>query len=155
MNKPNSENKNTVSSFFEKHKTAIRIAAITVGTIAVGYLGYRYLPKMNSKVLVDSTKNLLDSVDIPEEPEELFKGVPLSKLDELAKQMYHGIGCKIDQWGFLVFIHRSNRGHQIFRPQMCVENGKLINLGGHYPNQWRSTADVFAEKANELFEFTE
>lgn len=88
------------------------------------------------------------------EPEKVFSGIPLSKLTELAKQIYHGLYCSIDQWGFLVFHHKSNRGHQTFHTQMTLdETGKLINLGGHYPGQLWSSADEFAKKANELFEF--
>jgi hypothetical protein len=31
------------------------------------------------------------------------------------------------------------------------ELGKLVNLGGHYPGQWWSSADEFAKKVNEAF----
>ena len=34
--------------------------------------------------------------DVILEPEKHFKGVPLSKLTELAKQIYHGLYCTID-----------------------------------------------------------
>jgi hypothetical protein len=88
------------------------------------------------------------------EPEKTFEGIPLSKLTELAKEMYHGLSCTIDKWGFLVFHHKSNRGRQTFHPQMTLDDvGKLINLGGHYPGQLSSTADEFAKRANEMFEF--
>ena len=72
----------------------------------------------------------------------------------MAKQIYHGLYCTIDQWGFLVFHYKSNRGHQTFHAQMTLDDaGKLVNLGGHYPGQWWSGADEFAKKANELFQF--
>ena len=88
------------------------------------------------------------------EPEKVFAGIPLSKLSDLAKQCYHGISCTIDQWGFLVFNHKSNRGHKTLHAQMMIdEAGKLINLGGHYPGQWWSSADAFAELANKTLEF--
>ncbi|WP_238918597.1 hypothetical protein [Clostridium sp. YIM B02555] len=88
------------------------------------------------------------------EPEEVFGGIPLSKLNELAKEVYHGLSCTIDQYGYLIFHSKSNRGHQTFHTQMTLDKaGKLINLGGHYPGQWWSTADKFAKKANELFTF--
>ncbi len=78
----------------------------------------------------------------------------MSKLNELAKQVYHGMSCTIDQWGFLIFHSKSNRGHQLFHTQMTLdEAGKLINLGGHYLGQWWSSADEFAKRANELFIF--
>ena len=88
------------------------------------------------------------------EPKELFAGVPLSKLNELAKEVYHGIKCTVDQWGFLVFHCKSKRGHQTFHTQMSLNHdGKLISLGGHYPGEWWSSADEFAKRANELFTF--
>lgn len=92
--------------------------------------------------------------DAMPEPEQYYKGVPLSKLNELAKQIYHGLYCTIDQWGFLVFHHKSNRGHETLHPQMTIDKtGKLINLGGHYIGQWWSVADEFAKRANEMFIF--
>ncbi|MBP0965415.1 MAG: hypothetical protein IJZ47_12980 [Oscillospiraceae bacterium] len=101
-----------------------------------------------------SSKTVKAVPKVAPEPEKYFKGVPLSKLTELAKQIYHGIYCSIDEWGFLIFHHKSNRGHQTFHTQMALdEAGKLINLGGHYPGQSWSGADEFAKKANEVFKF--
>lgn len=151
----NIEKRKSIKSFVEKHKTGLCVAGGSIGTAVLGYLGYRYIPNFKAKHIAEPAKKMVESVDVLKESEEMFKGVSLSKLDELAKEMYHGIGCAIDQWGFLVFKYKSNRGHQTFCPQMCVENGKLINLGGHFPNQWWSTADEFAKRANELFDFTE
>ena len=117
---------------------------------------------MRAHVLLQSFLSAYAELHIPikvlqeaiPEPEQYYKGVPLSKLDELAKQIYHGLHCTIDQWGFLVFHYKSNRGHTILHPQMTLdEAGKLINLGGHYPGQWWSGADEFAKKANEIFTF--
>lgn len=85
--------------------------------------------------------------------EPTFGGVPLAKLSELARQCYHGLGCSIDEWGFLLFHYKSNRGHQRYQVQMMINDaGKLVNLGGHYPGQRRSTADVFADMVNTTFE---
>lgn len=101
-----------------------------------------------------SSKTTNAATKVIAEPEKCFSGVPLSKLNELAKQIYHGLYCSTDQWGFLVFHHKSNRGHQTFHTQMTLDEvGKLINLGGHYPNQWWSGADEFAKRANEMFNF--
>lgn len=101
-----------------------------------------------------SSKQAATVQQIIPEPEKCFSGVPLSKLTELAKQIYHGLYCTIDQCGFLVFHYKSNRGHQTFHTQMILDDaGKLVNLGGHYPGQWWSGADEFAKKANELFQF--
>ena len=52
-----------------------------------------------------SSKTVKAVPKVASEPEKYFKGVPLSKLTELAKQIYHGIYCSIDEWGFLIFHH--------------------------------------------------
>lgn len=86
--------------------------------------------------------------------EELFAGVPLSELNDLAKQIYHGIDCSVDKWGFLIFNYKSNRGNITNHVQMGLnEAGKLISHGCHYPGQIWSSADEFAKRANELFKF--
>ena len=124
-------------------KNVIATVAGLIGTATAIYL----LKSNSTKITNISPKS-------PVEPEKLFAGIPLSKLSELAKQIYHGLYCTIDQWGFLVFHSKSNRGHQTFHTQMTLDDaGKLINLGGHYPGQWWSSADEFAKKANEIFEF--
>lgn len=88
------------------------------------------------------------------EAEEAFAGVPLSKLSNLAKEVYHGLKCSIDQCGFLVFHYKSKRGHQIFHTQMSLDEvGKLISHGGHYPGELWSSADEFVKRANEKFTF--
>lgn len=102
----------------------------------------------------DSSNTAKIVQEVMAQPETCFNGVPLSKLTELAKQIYHGLYCTINQRGFLVFHYKSNRGHQTFHTQMALdETGKLINLGGHYPGQWWSGADEFAKRANEMFKF--
>ena len=109
---------------------------------------------ISSVVLKKKSEGVMPISDDIIHQEELFGGVPLSKLDELAKEVFHGINCTIDKWGFLVFKHRSKRGHQINYTQMKLdETGKLINLGVHYPGELWSLADEFAKKANERFEF--
>lgn len=114
------------------------------GTILTGVL----LKKSVSPRTVKVTQEVIS------DPEELFNCVPLSKLTELAKQIYHELYCTIDKYGFLIFHHKSNRGHQTFHVQMALdEAGKLKNLGGHYPGQWWSGADEFAKRANEIFKF--
>lgn len=114
------------------------------GTILTGVL----IRKRSSSRTINVAQKVVPT------PEKCFNGVPLSKLIELAKQIYHGLYCSIDQWGFLVFHYKSNRGHQTFHTQMTLdETGKLINLGGHYPGQLRSGADEFAKRANEMFKF--
>jgi len=124
-------------------KVVLTVAGIG-GTILTGVL----LKKSVSPSTVKVAREVIP------EPEELFNGVPLSKLTELAKQIYHGLYCTIDKYGFLVFHHKSNRGHQTFHTQMVLDEvGKLKNLGGHYPGQWWSGADEFVKRANEIFKF--
>lgn len=125
-----------------------KIVGKVVGAIitVTGIIGGSVLIKKNSKASKTVIKNATNTV---KEAEPCFGGVPLSKFNEIAKGCYRGISCTIDKWGFLVFNHRSNRGHQIQHAQMMIDDaGKLVNLGGHYPGQWKSTADVFAETAN-------
>lgn len=123
----------------------IIISVVGIGSAIAGTL----LLKNNSKTV---SKVVKTATDVVKEPEQTFGGVPLSQLTELAKQCYHGISCTIDQWGFLIFHYKSNRGHQTFHTQMTIdEAGKLINLGGYYPGQWKSTADTFAEMVNNTF----
>ena len=86
--------------------------------------------------------------------EETFGGVPLSEFNKIAKQCFHGIRCSIDQEGFLIFHSSSNSGKTKFHTQLVIDElGKLVNLGGHYPGQWWSSADEFAKKVNETFKF--
>ena len=86
--------------------------------------------------------------------EETFGGVPLSELNKIAKQCFHGIRCTVDQEGFLIFHSSSNSGKTKFHTQLVIDElGKLVNLGGHYPGQWWSSADEFAKKVNETFKF--
>jgi len=100
----------------------------------------------------DATINIAKAVETSVR-EPLFGGVPISKFSDLAKKCYHGLGCSIDQWGFLIFHYKSNRGHERYKVQMEInEMGKLVSLGGHYPGQRKSTADVFAEMVNETLE---
>lgn len=115
-------------------------AAGTIATLAYAVSHKNSMPKVVASAVT--------------EPEETFGGITLSELNDLAKNIYHGLRCTLDQWGFLVFHSKSNRGHQTFHTQMTLDDaGKLINLGGHYPGQWWSSADEFAKKANELFKF--
>lgn len=123
----------------------IVIPAIGIGTVVTNVL----LLKGNLKTASNVSSVATEAI---KETEETFGGVPLSKFTELAKQCYHGIKCTIDQWGFLVFHSTSNSGRTKFHTQMTIDGaGKLVNLGGHYPGQWWSSADEFTKKANELF----
>lgn len=127
----------------------MNIKKIVIPVVGVGALLTGILLKKN---LVSDVTNVVS--EALTEPEKAFGGIPLSRFNELAKEVYHGLSCTIDQCGFLVFHSKSNRGHQMFHIQMTLdEAGKLINLGGHYHGQLWSSADEFAKKANELFTF--
>lgn len=52
----------------------------------------------------------------------------------------------------MIFHSSSNSGKTKFHTQLVIDElGKLVNLGGHYPGQWWSSADEFAKKVNEAF----
>lgn len=126
----------------------LKKAALVITSISGIILTEVLMKKGNSSNRVKVVQRVMP------EPEICFKGVPLSKLSELAQQIHHGLYCSIDQYGFLIFHHKSNRGHQILHAQMTLDDtGKLINLEGHYPGQWLSAADKFANRANEKFRF--
>ena len=104
----------------------------------------------SKKKIIDATVKV--TKDAVKEPEVTFDGIPLSKLNELAKQCYHGIKCTVDKDGFLVFHSFSRSGKTKFHTQMMLdEAGKLENLGGHYPGQWKSAADEFVKLFNKTF----
>lgn len=127
----------------------MNIKKFVIPAVGIGALLTGILSKRNS---ISDMTNVAPKVIT--EPEKAFAGVPLSELNELAKQIYHGLSCTIDQRGFLVFHSISNRGHETFHTQIKLDpTGKLLNLGGHYPGQWWSSADEFAKKANELYTF--
>lgn len=91
---------------------------------------------------------------ITPETEEMFNGVPLSQLNKLPKEVYHGIRCSVDKSGFLWFHFKSKRGHQTLHTQMYIdEAGKLAGWVHHFPGEIRSSADDFIQKANEVFKF--
>ena len=135
-----------------KPKNILLTATSIGGAILTGIIFKKVLPSNTTKIVQNATQDVAQNVI--QKPETYFKGVPLSKLSELAKQIYHGINCSIDKFGFLVFSYKSNRGNQTFNVQMKLDDaGKLINLGGHYPGQIWSSADELAKRANEIFKF--
>lgn len=104
--------------------------------------------------LKDKTVKNKAIIDTVEEIKETFGGVPMEKLNELAKTVYHGVKVVIDEYGFLVFHYKSNSGKTTHKAQMEInELGQLVNLGGHYHNQWKSSADDFVKIANDKLKF--
>ena len=91
------------------------------------------------------------------ETEKTFGGIPLSKLNEIAKSVDSRDYCTIDQWGFLVLHYKSNRGRQNFQTQLDLDEAlKLINLNGGpvFEGQRWSHASEFVKRVNEAMKFT-
>ena len=125
------------------------IKKIVIPIIGAGTLLTGVLLKHNSRLKV--SKAVSEAVT---EPEQVFGGIPISQLNELAKSIYHGVKVTIDKFGFLVFHYTSNSGKTTLHPQMWInELGKLEGNVTHYPGQWWSSADEFIKRANELFTF--
>ena len=151
--KRNESKNNVVKGFVKEHKKELCSAGGIVCAAALGCIGYKYIPTRFWKYFAKPAKKVVEEAVAPKEPVVKYMGVPLSELDALAKEMYHGIGCSIDKWGNLIFIHKSNRGRQTLRAMMVVEDGVMKNCMGHYPGQWWSTADEFAKQASGRFAF--
>lgn len=82
--------------------------------------------------------------------EETFRGIPLSKLNQMAKECMNGIKCTIEN-GFLVFHSTSNSGKTHYHTQMLIDKaGNVTHIGVRYPNQWLRGEDQFAAKLQEL-----
>ncbi|MBQ7276933.1 MAG: hypothetical protein IJS58_06740 [Bacilli bacterium] len=94
--------------------------------------------------------------DVKEKPKEaLYYGVPISGLDKIAKEVWHGERMSIDNSNFLNFRYRSKNGHQHFNSQFEVDtNGKLKKIMDRkFPGQFRSSADDFLEEVNKNYTF--
>ena len=70
----------------------MNIKNIAIPVIGIGVVITGALLKSNSRAVSDVAKDVLKTTP---EPIETFGGVPLSKLNELAKDIYHGISCTI------------------------------------------------------------
>lgn len=126
-------------------KTVITVLGIS-GTLVTGLL----LKNEMSKETVDIVKKAIT-------PEKMFGGVPLSKLNDIAKTIDPRNYCTIDKWGFLVLHYKSNRGRQTFTTQLDLDNAKkLFNLNGgpSFPGQRYSHAGEFVKRVNETIQFT-
>jgi hypothetical protein len=125
-------------------KKNVATTLVSLGALALGGVVLR------KQTSTKTVKKIVESV--VDEPEKFFDGIPLSELSELAKQCYHGVKCTLDEYGYLVFHYLSNSGKTKFDVQMKLDAaGKLKNLGGHYPGQWWSAADQFAELFNKKY----
>jgi len=90
------------------------------------------------------------------EAEKHFGGVPLSKLNEIAKSIDPRDYCTIDEYGFLMHHYKSNRGHQNFSTQMVLDEAfKLKDLfaGNTFPGQRWSHASEFVKRVNDSIVF--
>lgn len=122
-----------------------------IGAISCLAVGLFLKDKLKDKTVVKEV--IIKTV---EEVKETFGGVSMEKLNELAKEVYHGVKVVIDEYGFLVLHYKSNSGKTTHKVQMEInELGELVNLGGYHPNQWKSSADDFVKIANNNFKFKE
>lgn len=86
---------------------------------------------------------------------EMWHGVPLIELNNLAKTIYRGRSVGVDKYGFLVFNYLSNSKKTPLSAQCELdEAGRLVRLPhNYYPGQWYDSADDFVEEANWQFLF--
>lgn len=120
-------------------------SVLGVGGIIVSGILLKKVP--SKKVIKDATEIIT---------EKKFGGVPLSKLNEIAKSIDLRNYCTIDQWGFLVLHYKSNRGHQNFQTQLDLDKArKLFNLNGGpvFPGQRYSHANEFVKRVNDQIKF--
>lgn len=129
-----------------KIKRVVKTAITVSGTIIMGILVNKGLSKETGKVVSK----------VVSEPEKKFKGIPLSKLTEIAKSIDNRDYCTIDEWGFLVLHYKSNRGRQNFQTQLKVDGlHKLSDMAGgpRFSGQRWSHASEFVKRVNENIKF--
>lgn len=131
-------------------KKMLYVSLGVVGIVLTGFVGYKLIKGKKAGVEREQISNIIKIRT--DEPETLYHGVAMTKLNEIAKGMNKGEKCYLDN-GVLYFQYKSNRGHHTFRDPLFVKNGKLVNYGGHFQNQWYSSADQFADNVNELISF--
>ena len=103
--------------------------------------------------LTNQGENDLNDSNLDEDDDETFGGVNLSEINENADMYNHGKCQKIGK-NLLLFVRKSNRGHEWHRDEIEIdENGKLHNLGYHYPNQLKSPTDRFIEDLENHYDF--
>lgn len=104
-----------------------------------------------------SPKTIEKTVEVVKEP--MFKNVPLSKLQEIAKNIHFKNELFLDSSGDLKLLYKSNRGHQTNVAKFGIDRitKKLVPLNGSnvfaYPGQSYSHADKFLRTVNEMLDF--
>ncbi len=150
-------------AWWQRNKTKVYIIGGVVLTVVAGYAIYKnresicklFTNLKTGKIYIPASKTTQTVAETitDEIVEPTYFGVSMAKLNELAKEVYHGLYCTEDG-GFLIFHCKSNRGHQTFHYQLSIdEEGLIAYLGGNYPGQCWSSADIFAKRANERFTF--
>ena len=147
-----------IKKFIKEHKTEI-ITCTAILTVVAGVLIINKkkpllnLPKNSTSPVSPNPLPKTTSPTIPNTPksEEMFHGVPVSELDAIAKECYHGLGVRISKDGYLYFDFKSNRGHQTNSAQMSVGGGKIGPLFGSNSQ----AIDEFLEKVRERVKFTD
>lgn len=127
-------------------KKVVIVIASAIGTALMGAMLKNNVTK----------KAVLPMEHLMPEVEKCFGGIPLSKLNEIAKGIHRDNYCTLDPWGYLVLHYKSNRGHQNFQTQMDLDDAlKLFNLNGGpaFPGQTYSHAGEFVKRVNEAIQF--
>lgn len=136
-------------------KTFIKNNPKKVTAFGLAFLGtiFAFASKNNNRISTNIINKAETAIEKPKDI--LYHGVPMSELDKLAKEVWHGERVSIDNSNFLNFRYKSNRGHQHFVSQFEIDdNGNLAKIMDRYfPGQVRTTADAFLEEANKRFTF--
>lgn len=105
--------------------------------------------------LVTTVAEVDSSKDEEENNEEkTFAGIPLSKLDDMAKETYRGDGVEIEG-DVLKFQSHSKSGKTKGKMSFYIdkESGELEKpVFEHYPGQYCSPAELFFEKLEDEIE---
>ena len=105
----------------------------------------------------NSPKAIEKTVEVVKEP--MFKNIPLSKLQEIAKDIHYKNELFLDSNGNLKLLYKSSRGHQTNVVKFGIDRitKKLVPLNGYnlfaYPGQSYSHADKFLKTVNEMLDF--
>lgn len=104
-----------------------------------------------------SPKAIEKTAEVVKEP--MFKNIPLSKLQEIAKNIHLKNELFIDFNGNLKLLYKSNSGHQTNVAKFGIDRitKKLVALNGYnvfaHPGQSYSHADKFLRTVNEMLDF--
>lgn len=104
-----------------------------------------------------SPKAIEKTVEVVNEP--MFNNIPLSKLQEIAKNIHFKNELFLDSNDNLKLLYKSNSGRQTNVAKFGIDRitKKLVPLNGSnvfpYPGQSYSHADKFLRTVNEMIDF--